>query len=61
MNPKAVCYSLAFAGGLVFANGPFAQARVTAAAKRSTELASKAEGPKSGCVNMNEDLIASLH
>jgi hypothetical protein len=32
-----------------------------AAAKRSTELAIKAEGPKSGYVKMNEDLIASLH
>ena len=33
----------------------------TAAAKRSTELAIKAEGPKSGYVKMNEDLISSLH
>jgi len=32
-----------------------------AAAKRSTELAIKAEGPKSGYVKMNEDLISSLH
>jgi hypothetical protein len=32
-----------------------------AAAKRSTELAIKAEGPKSGYVKLNEDLIASLH
>jgi hypothetical protein len=31
-----------------------------AAAKRSTELAVKAEGPKSGYVKMNDDLIASL-
>ena len=31
-----------------------------AAAKRSTELAIKAEGPKSGYVKMNEDLISSL-
>lgn len=32
-----------------------------AAAKRSTELAIKAEGPKSGYVKMNEELISSLH
>jgi hypothetical protein len=32
-----------------------------AAAKRSTELAIKAEGPKSGYVKMNEDLISSVH
>jgi hypothetical protein len=31
-----------------------------AAAKRSTELAIKADGPKSGYVKMNEDLISSL-
>jgi hypothetical protein len=33
----------------------------TAAAKRSTELAIKAEGPKSGYVKLNEELISSLH
>jgi hypothetical protein len=32
-----------------------------AAAKRSTELAIKAEGPKSGFVKLNDDLISSLH
>jgi hypothetical protein len=37
------------------------KAGATAAAKRSTELAIKAEGPKSGYVKMNEDLIFSLH
>lgn len=31
------------------------------AAKRSTELAIKAEGPNSGYVKMNEDLISSVH
>jgi Protein of unknown function (DUF2911) len=36
------------------------KAGATAAAKRSTELAIKAEGPKSGYVKMNEDLISSL-
>jgi len=37
------------------------KAGATAAAKRSTELAIKAEGPKSGYVKMNADLISSLH
>jgi hypothetical protein len=36
------------------------KAGATAAAKLSTELAIKAEGPKSGYVKMNEDLISSL-
>lgn len=36
------------------------KAGATAAAKRSTELAIKAEGPKSGYVKMNDDLISSL-
>lgn len=34
--------------------------KAIAAAKRSTELAIKAEGPKSGYVKMNQDLISSL-
>jgi hypothetical protein len=37
------------------------KAGAIAAAQRSTELAIKAEGPKSGYVKMNEDLISSLH
>jgi hypothetical protein len=36
------------------------KAGAIAAAKRSTELAIKAEGPQSGYVKMNEDLISSL-
>jgi len=36
------------------------KAGAIAAAKRSTELAIKAEGPKSGYVKMNDDLISSL-
>jgi hypothetical protein len=32
-----------------------------AAAKRSSELALKAEGPKSGYIKMNNDLIARLN
>ena len=36
------------------------KAGAIAAAKRSTELAIKAEGPKSGYVKMNADLISSL-
>ena len=34
--------------------------KAIAAAKRSSELAVKAEGPKSGYVKMNRDLISSL-
>jgi len=34
--------------------------KAIAAAKRSSELAVKAEGPKSGYVKMNDDLISSL-
>ncbi len=34
--------------------------KAIAAAKRSSELAIKAEGPKSGYVKMNQDLISSL-
>jgi hypothetical protein len=34
--------------------------KAIAAAKRSSELAVKAEGPKSGYVKMNQDLISSL-
>lgn len=37
------------------------KAGAIAAAKRSTELAVKAEGPKSGYVKMNADLISNLH
>jgi hypothetical protein len=36
------------------------KAGAIAAAKRSTELAIKADGPKSGYVKMNDDLISSL-